>query len=79
MLGKLINGVLFTPSKNERKKIVIANPTDDILKYVMGYKDLFYDEEPEYNPETQYLEMGLEETTDAVKVHWVIKEVGDTV
>lgn len=79
MLGKLINGVLITPSKNERKKIVITNPTDDILKYVMGYKDLFYDEEPEYNPETQYLEMELEETTDAVKVHWVIKEVGDTV
>ena len=75
MLGKLIDGVLITPSANERKKIVITNPTDKILKSVMGYKDLFYDEEPEYNPENQYLEQDIEETDTSITVHWIVKDI----
>ena len=75
MLGKVINGVLITPSANERKKIVITNPTDKILKSVMGYKDLVYDEEPEYDVENQYLEQDIEETDTAIYIHWVIKDI----
>lgn len=75
MLGKLINGVLITPSENERKKIVIANPTDDILKVAMGYKDLFYDEEPEYDVETQYLEQSIEETDEAININYIVKDI----
>ena len=75
MLGKLIDGVLITPSANERRKIVITNPTDKILKSVMGYKDLFYDDEPEYDMENQYLEQDIEETDTAITVHWIIKDI----
>ena len=75
MLGKLIDGVLITPSVNERKKIVITNPTDKILKSVMGYKDLFYDDEPEYNIENQYLEQDIEETDTIITVHWIVKDI----
>jgi hypothetical protein len=75
MLGKLIDGVLITPSANERKKIVITNPTDKILKSVMGYKDLFYDDEPEYDIENQYLEQDIEETDTTITVHWIVKDI----
>ena len=75
MLGKLINGVLITPSENERKKIVIANPADDILKYLMGYKDLIYNAEPEYDVETQYLEQSIEETGEAIHINYIVKDI----
>lgn len=75
MLGKLIDGVLITPSANERKKIVITNPTDKILKSVMGYKDLIYDDEPEYDMENQYLEQNIEETDTTIIVHWIVKDI----
>lgn len=35
MLGKIVNGALITPTENERKKIIITNPSEEILK-VMG-------------------------------------------
>ena len=41
----------------------------------MGYKDLFYDEEPEYNPENQYLEQDIEETDTSITVHWIVKDI----
>ena len=75
MLGKLIDGVLFTPTENERKKIVITNPKDEVLKIAMGYKDLFYDEEPEYDKETQYLEQIIKETDEAIYVHYEVKDI----
>lgn len=75
MLGKVINGVLTTPSANERKKIVITNPTDKILKSVLGYKDLIYDDEPEYDMENQYLEQDIEETDTTITVHWIVKDI----
>ena len=75
MLGKLVNGNLIQPSANERKKIVITNPTDDILKYVMKYKDLTVTPEPEYDMETQYLSPVYEETDTEIIQHWEVKEI----
>lgn len=75
MLGKLINGVLMTPSENEKRKIVIANPSDELLKLAMGYKELVYDAQPEYNEEIEYIEQYYEETDEAVYVHYVVKEI----
>ena len=75
MLGKIVNGRLIQPSVNERKKIVITNPTDNILKYVMGYKDLTVDVEPEYDMETQYLSPIYDETDTEIVQHWEVKEI----
>jgi hypothetical protein len=75
MLGKIINGVLMTPLENEKKKIVITNPSDELLKLAMGYKDLFYDEQPEYDTETQYIEQNDEETDEAIYVHYTVKDI----
>lgn len=75
MLGKLINNVLITPSENERKKIIITNPSDESLKFNMGYKDLIVDEKPEINSELQYLLPIYEETEDVIINHWEIKEI----
>ena len=79
MIAKLINGNLIQPSSTERKKIVIANPSDDILKYVMKYKDVAMDEKPEYNPETQYLVESYEETDSTITVHWKVLDIEDPV
>jgi len=77
MLGKLVNGVLITPSKNELKKIIITNPSVESLKFNMGYKDLVVDEEPNYDFETQYLESIFEETDTTIINHWEVKEVAE--
>ena len=73
MLGKLANGTLVTPSKDELKKIIIANPTEEHLKFVMGYKDIIVDDEPEL-AENQYLVAVFEETDEAIVQHWNIGE-----
>ena len=75
MLGKLVNGVLITPSENERKRIIVTNPSNDVLKFVMGYKDLTVDEQPEYDSEKQYLQPEFEETDTEVIQHWVVCDV----
>ncbi len=75
MLGKLVNGRFVQPSDNERKKIVITNPTDKLLKLVMGYKDLTVDVEPEYDVETQYLSPVYEETETEIIQHWEVKDI----
>lgn len=77
MIGKIIEGVLIVPTENERKKIIITNPNDEILKIAMGYKDLVYDEKPEYDAETQYLEESVEETDEAIYVHYIIKDINE--
>lgn len=79
MIGKIINGNLIQPSSTERKKIVVTNPSDDILKYVMKYKDVVIDEKPEYNPETQYLVENYEETDSTIAVHWEVLDINDEV
>ena len=75
MIGKVINGRVVEPSANERKKIIITNPTDEILKTVMGYKDMVVDEEPAYDNETQYIEKIPEETDNLITVHWEIRDI----
>lgn len=75
MLGKLVNGNLIQPSANERKKIVITNPTDKLLKLVMGYKDLSVTPEPEYDMETQYLSPVYEETETEIIRNWEVKDI----
>ena len=74
MIGKIVNGKLTKPSEYEKKKLIITNPSDDILKFVLGYKDLIVDEEPEYDVETQYLETVFEETDTQIIEHWEIKD-----
>jgi hypothetical protein len=76
MLGKWVNERLIEPSANERKKIVITNPTDDILKYVMKYKDLTIAPEPEYDMETQYIVMvRKDETETELFLDWAVKDI----
>lgn len=75
MLGKLVNGELITPSDKEKEKIVITRPTDDMLKYIRGYKDVTETEPPEYDEETQYLETVYTETDIAINVSYEVKEM----
>lgn len=75
MLGKIIEGTLITPSENERRKLVIANPTDEILKQVLGYKEVTEADEPEYNGETQYLKPVYTESDGGISVTWEVCDV----
>lgn len=74
MLGKIIDGALIVPSKNEREKLVILNPTKEQLKFIMGYKDLIIDKESEV-VETQNLVGFYEETDDSILQHWKIEDL----
>ena len=73
MLGKLINGVLMTPTANERKKITITNPTDEHLKLIMFFKDVIVDEEPKISSK-QYLVPVYEETETTIFQHWEVRD-----
>lgn len=75
MLGKLINGELITPSDKEKEKLVVTSPTDEILKFIRGYKDVTEQEQPEYDPETQYLETIYTETETGITVSYEVKEM----
>ncbi len=75
MLGKIIEGTLITPSENERRKLVIANPTDEILKQVLGYKEVTEADKPEYNVETQYLKPVYTESDGGISVTWEVCDV----
>ena len=75
MIAKLIDGVLYTPSEGEKKKIIITNPSNDSLKFNLGYKDLEIDKKPKYNPETEYLAPTYEESEDKIIQHWEVKEI----
>ena len=75
MLGKLIDGTLITPSEMERKKIIITNPSEESLKFNLGYKDLIVDEQPEYDEMTHYLKTIYEETDATIIQHWEVIEI----
>lgn len=75
MLAKVVNGRLVTPSEAERQKIVIANPSDDSLKFNLGYKDLTIDEKPTYDKATQMLKPVFEETETTITQHWEIADI----
>lgn len=70
MIGKIIDGVLVEPSENERQKIVVTNPTDEMLKMFMGYKDVFIEDEPDYDGRTHFLKPIYEETDNGINVSW---------
>lgn len=78
-LGKVLNESIILCTDNERKKIVITNPSEDILKYVLGYKNIIIpDEEPEYNSDTQYVELSVaSETDDTIICEYIIKDIPD--
>lgn len=74
MIGKIVNGAFITPSPNERKKVVVVNPTDEQLKFLMGYKDVVVDEQPEIS-EKQYLVSVYEDSDDIIYQHWVVEDI----
>lgn len=78
MIGKIIDGAFVTPSANERAKIVITNPTDDVLKYIMGYKKVTEADKPEYDPETQILSPVYTESEDGISVAWTVEDIMQT-
>lgn len=75
MIGKIINGVFSEPTERERAKIIIANPTDEMLKFIMGYKDVSEEEKPEYDEETEVLSPIYTENEDNITVSWKIKKL----
>ena len=72
MYGKLVNNRFQTAPKV--LKLTISNPTNEQYED-FGYKELFVDDEPEYNPETQYLTEYYEEQTDKIIKHWQINDI----
>lgn len=53
---------------------IYTNPTEELVRKV-GYKDLVYDAEPEYNAETHYLMQDIDEQETAIVVHWKVCEM----
>ena len=51
---------------------IYTNPDESTVRKA-GYKDLVYDEKPEYDEKTHYLESSLEETETEIRVRWVLK------
>ena len=77
MLAKVVNGRLVTPSESERQKIVIANPTDESLKFNLGYKDLAIDEKPTYDKATQTINPVFEETETTITQRWEVVDISE--
>ena len=46
---------------------------------VLGYKELVEEEQPEYNPENQYIEPLYEEKNDKIIKKWEIKEIPEEI
>ncbi len=75
MLGKLIKGELIKPTETERNKIIITNPSNESLKFNLGYKDLIIDAQPVYVETTHYLKPVYEETDTTITQHWEIEDI----
>ena len=75
MLGKVVNGRLVIPSEAERQKIVIANPSDESLKFNLGYKDFMIDEKPTYDKTSQTLRQIFEETETTITQRWEVVDI----
>ena len=75
MLAKVVNGRLVVPTEAERQKIVITNPSEESLKFNLGYKDFSMDEKPTYDKATQEIKAVLEETKDLIIQHWEVADV----
>ena len=76
MLGKIVNGIFITPSEDEFKKITITNPSEEQLKFIMGYKDLIVDEKIDIY-ENQILIPMYEETDTCIIQHWRVEIIED--
>ena len=46
---------------------------------VLGYKELVEEEQPEYNPENQYIEPLYEEQEDKIIKKWEVKEIPEEI
>lgn len=75
MLAKIVDGQLVV----EPKKVVIANPEESLLKTYLGFKDYEEDDVPDYNQETQYVEVTYEDTETKVIKHYTVKDIPETV
>ena len=53
---------------------IYTNPTEEIIRK-SGYKDLVYDEQPEYDESIQYLAKSFEEKKDCIVVHWKAEKI----
>ena len=75
-LYKVINGKIkkYDDGFVVLDNMIHTNPTEEIIKKA-GYKPKIEDEMPEYNADTQYLERVIEDTQDAILVHWEVKEI----
>lgn len=74
MIAKLINGTLVEPDYFEKRKVVITNPNDDILKVAFGYKDVVFDEKPTFDETKQHLEERYNELDNKIQVIYEIIE-----
>ena len=74
MIAKLIDGTLVEPDYFEKRKVVITNPNDDILKVAFGYKDVVFDEKPTFDETKQHLEERYNELDNKIQVIYEIIE-----
>ena len=54
--------------------MIHTNPSEEIIRKA-GYKNLYEDEQLDYDIETQYIERVYEDTEDAILAHWEVKEI----
>ena len=71
MIGKLVNGALVEAPK----KIVIANPTDELLISLMGFKPVVDDNNPIYDDTKEHLVASYEEQEDKIIRHYGVKPI----
>lgn len=74
MIAKLIDGTLVEPDYFEKRKVVITNPNNDILKVAFGYKDVFFDEKPTFDETKHHLEERYNELDNKIQVIYEIVE-----
>lgn len=74
MIAKLVDGTLVEPNSFEKRKVVITNPNDDILKVAFGYKDVVFDEKPTFDETKQHLEEKYNELDNKIQVIYEIVE-----
>ena len=75
MIGKLVNGALVEAPK----KIVIANPTEELLKSEMGFKDVVDDNNTMYDETKEHLVASYEEQEDKIIRHYEVKPIVEEV
>ena len=75
MIGKIINGQLYYPTEDGQQKIIVSNPTEDILKYVMGFKEIVTGDIPKYDSATQTLVENYAEDGDKLVVTYTVEDL----